>query len=76
MRISIETTDRGVGIAGVADLLAPELGWTQDDRAEQVQAWIDRVDAELAANDALDDRTADIERRRAIDGRGLLDTNA
>ncbi|MGB1681733.1 MAG: glycerol-3-phosphate dehydrogenase/oxidase [Acidimicrobiales bacterium] len=77
MRISIETTDRGVDIAErVADLLAPELGWNHDDRAEQVQAWIDRVDAELAANDALDDRTADIERRRAIDGRGLLDTNA
>ena len=74
MRISIETVDRGVDIAErVATLIAPELGWTDDTRADQIQAWIDRVDAELAANDATDDRTADIERRRAVDGRGLID---
>ncbi len=77
MRISIETVDRGVDIAErVAALIAPELGWDDETRAEQIQAWTDRVDAEMAANDAVDDRTADIERRRAVDGRGLIDADA
>ncbi|MEM9467127.1 MAG: glycerol-3-phosphate dehydrogenase C-terminal domain-containing protein, partial [Actinomycetota bacterium] len=77
MRISIETVDRGVDVAErVAALIAPDLGWTDETRADQIQAWIDRVDAELSANVALDDRTADIERRRAVDGRGLIDAEA
>ena len=74
MRISIETVDRGTEIAErVAALIAPELGWSADDIVDEVQAWNDRVDAELLANDALDDQTADTERRKAIDGRGLVE---
>ena len=74
MRISIETVDRGTEIAErVAVLIAPELGWSADDIVDEVQAWNDRVDAELLANEALDDRTADTERRKAIDGRGLVE---
>jgi glycerol-3-phosphate dehydrogenase len=74
MRISIETVDRGTEIAErVAALIAPELGWSADDIVDEVQAWNDRVDAELLANEAVDDRTADTERRKAIDGRGLVE---
>ena len=74
MRISIETVDRGTEIAErVAVLIAPELGWSADDIVDEVQAWNDRVDAELLANEAVDDRTADTERRKAIDGRGLVE---
>jgi glycerol-3-phosphate dehydrogenase len=74
MRISIETVDRGTEIAErVAALIAPELGWSADNTVDEVQAWNDRVDAELLANDALDDQTADTERRKAVDGRGLVE---
>jgi glycerol-3-phosphate dehydrogenase len=74
MRISIETVDRGTEIAErVAALIAPELGWSADDIVDEVQAWNDRVDAELLANEAVDDRTADTERRKAVDGRGLVE---
>ncbi|MEO0492784.1 MAG: glycerol-3-phosphate dehydrogenase C-terminal domain-containing protein, partial [Actinomycetota bacterium] len=77
MRISIETVDRGTEIAErVAALIAPELGWSDDAVADEIQAWNDRVDAELLANEALDDRTADTERRKAVDGRGLIDAEA
>ena len=77
MRISIETVDRGTAIAErVAELIAADLGWTDDDVADEIKAWNDRVDAELLANAALDDQTADIERRKAIDGRGLIDAEA
>ena len=66
--------DRGTEIAErVAALIAPELGWSADDIVDEVQAWNDRVDAELLANEAVDDRTADTERRKAIDGRGLVE---
>ena len=67
MRISIETVDRGTEIAErVAALIAPELGWSADDIVDEVQAWNDRVDAELA-NDALDDQPPIPSVRKAID---------
>ena len=74
MRISIETIDRGTEIADrVASLIAPELGWSDDDIAAEVQRWHDRVDAEVGANATPDDETAQSVRRTAVDGRGLVE---
>ena len=60
--------DRGAGAAS-----SPRNGLSADDIVDEVQAWNDRADAELLANEAVDDRTADTERRKAIDGRGLVE---
>ncbi len=74
MRISVETVDRGIAVsARVAEIVASALGWDSAKKVAEIQAWADRVEAEEAANDAADDRTADIARREAVDGRGLID---
>jgi len=77
LRISIEAEARGTMIAdGAADLMARELGWDDDRKAEEIAAWHRRVKAERAANDAPDDASADALRRRAVDARGLVDIEA
>jgi glycerol-3-phosphate dehydrogenase len=74
LRISIETEARGTMVAdAAADLMAAELGWDDDHKAEEIAAWKHRVRAEREANDAPDDASADAVRRRAVDARGLID---
>lgn len=75
LRISIESDARGTRVAdAVADLMAAELGWDDQRRADEVMQWQRRVEAERAANDAPDDAAAAAIRGAAVDARGLLDT--
>jgi glycerol-3-phosphate dehydrogenase len=65
-RISIETTDRGVGCAEeVADLIAAPLGWDAERRRTEVTTYLARVDAELQSQRQPDDPSADSARREA-----------
>ena len=74
MRISIENEGRGTRVAeAAAELMGAELGWSPDRVDAEVTTWYQRVEAERRANAAPDDPTADAERRRAADTRGLLD---
>ena len=74
MRISIENEARGTRVAeAAAELMGAELGWTPERVEAEVATWYQRVEAERRANAAPDDPTADAERRRAADTRGLLD---
>ncbi|MEO9324883.1 glycerol-3-phosphate dehydrogenase/oxidase [Nocardioides sp. C4-1] len=68
MRISIETFDRGVGAAEeVADLVAPVLGWSEEQRGIEVDHYRKRVEAELQSQQMPDDATADAARMGAAD---------
>jgi glycerol-3-phosphate dehydrogenase len=67
-RISIETWDRGVGVAReVADLLAPELGWSTEQTEREVEYYRKRVEAERVSQAQEDDHEADATRRGAPD---------
>jgi glycerol-3-phosphate dehydrogenase len=69
-RISIETWDRGVEAAEpVARLVAPVLGWSDDDVAREVEHYLVRVAAERESQDMPDDQTADAARLGAPDVR-------
>ncbi|MFE3545413.1 glycerol-3-phosphate dehydrogenase [Nocardia sp. NPDC059177] len=58
-RISIEVPDRGLAAApDVARLVAPLLGWSVETTDAEINRYYDRVHAELAANEADDDATA------------------
>lgn len=71
-RISIETPSRGADSArAVAELVAPELGWTADQVEAEVQAYHDRVDAELESQKELVDSEANAERLSAPDVRRI-----
>lgn len=74
-RISIETADRGTEVAAeVAHLVAPELGWSEEDTAREVSHYLARVEAERDSQTRPDDRTADAARMGAPDVRlGGLD---
>ncbi|GAB2686677.1 glycerol-3-phosphate dehydrogenase/oxidase [Nocardia thraciensis] len=62
-RISIEVPDRGLtAAAAVADLVAPHLGWDEPTKAAELARYRDRVQAELAANEATDDEAANTAR--------------
>ncbi|WP_225728477.1 MULTISPECIES: glycerol-3-phosphate dehydrogenase/oxidase [unclassified Nocardia] len=66
-RISIEVADRGLTAAPViAELIAPHLGWDAADVEREVTRYRDRVQAELAANEAADDVTANQARLVAV----------
>lgn len=59
-RISIEAWDRGVSAAPVvAELIASELGWTPQQREEEVQRYLERVQAEIASQRERTDEGAD-----------------
>ena len=59
-RISIEAWDRGVGAAPVAaGLMAPLLGWTEQECAAEVEHYLARVAAERESQEQPDDATAD-----------------
>lgn len=74
LRISIEEEQRGnLAASYAAELMARELGWSEQRADAEVNAWYERVEAERAANAAPDDSSADSLRRRAPDARGLSD---
>lgn len=59
-RISFESADRGVTAAGaVADIVGGVMGWSRQQRTDQVQHYLDRVHAELASQNMSDDVSAD-----------------
>ena len=67
-RISIETWDRGVGAAEpAARLMAPVLGWSEDETTHQVATYLRRVAAERASQEQPDDAAADASRLDAPD---------
>jgi glycerol-3-phosphate dehydrogenase len=67
-RISIETFDRGVDVAGeVADLMGGVLGWTTEQRDNEVDHYLKRVEAERESQTMPDDETADAARMGAED---------
>jgi glycerol-3-phosphate dehydrogenase len=75
-RASIDTTDRGVVAAEeVADLIAPLLGWDDETKGQEVQAYKDRVLAERESQRQPDDASADAVRLNAPEFRRLLKIN-
>ncbi|ALU21276.1 glycerol-3-phosphate dehydrogenase [Corynebacterium pseudotuberculosis] len=56
LRVGMEYADRGVGaVDGVARRIAPYLGWDETRVEEEISGFVDRVNAELAAEKALTD---------------------
>ncbi|MGP3940240.1 MULTISPECIES: glycerol-3-phosphate dehydrogenase/oxidase [Streptomyces] len=67
-RISIETFDRGTRCAReAAELMAPVLGWGQDQTDREVEHYEKRVEAERESQRQPDDLTADAARLGAPD---------
>ncbi|BBX10915.1 hypothetical protein MAIC_57180 [Mycolicibacterium aichiense] len=67
-RISIETFDRGTeSCSEVADLMAPVLGWSDEQKAREVAHYLARVAAERESQSMPDDETADGARLGAAD---------
>ncbi|MEP9381100.1 glycerol-3-phosphate dehydrogenase/oxidase [Nocardioides sp. KR10-350] len=67
-RISIETFDRGTEAAEeAASLMAPVLGWSENQRCLEVDHYLKRVDAEIQSQRMPDDQTADAARLGAAD---------
>jgi glycerol-3-phosphate dehydrogenase len=67
-RISIETWDRGIGVAReVAELLAPELGWSKDQTEREIEYYEKRVEAERISQEQEGDQEADATRRGVPD---------
>jgi glycerol-3-phosphate dehydrogenase len=65
-RISIETFDRGLGaVEEVAKLVAPVLGWSDDQVEREVEHYRKRVEAERESQKMPDDETADSARMGA-----------
>jgi glycerol-3-phosphate dehydrogenase len=65
-RISIETWDRGFGVAEeAAELLAPVLGWEKDQIEREVEYYQKRVEAERDSQEQDGDQDADASRRGA-----------
>ncbi|MCW2946959.1 MAG: dependent oxidoreductase [Actinoallomurus sp.] len=67
-RISIETWDRGLGVAReVAELLAPELGWSKEQTEREIEYYEKRIEAERISQTQEGDQEADATRRGAPD---------
>jgi glycerol-3-phosphate dehydrogenase len=65
-RISIETWDRGVSAAlPTASLMAPVLGWSDEQLRKEIEHYLARVEAERASQQQPDDETADSARMGA-----------
>ena len=65
-RISIETWDRGVSAASpAAALMAPVLGWSDEQQGKEIEHYLARVEAERASQQQPDDETADSARMGA-----------
>ena len=68
LRVSIETFDRGVGAAEpTARLVAPVLGWTEEQIKREVEHYEAQVTAERESQEQPDDLTADAARIGAAD---------
>lgn len=66
-RISIEVPDRGrIAATHIATLIAPHQGWDPATTARELTDYLDRVQAELAANAADDDISANAARLRTV----------
>ncbi len=69
-RVSIETWDRGLSASkAIVPIVAPVLGWTEDDIARELSHYEARVQAELQSQTQADDHTADAARLGAPDVR-------
>ncbi|MEE8602500.1 glycerol-3-phosphate dehydrogenase/oxidase [Euzebya tangerina] len=69
-RISIETFDRGVAAANqIAPIVGEVLGWSEEDRAREIDHYTKRVEAERESQTQADDLTADAARLGAPDVR-------
>lgn len=67
-RISIESWDRGVEAAPiVATLMGDALGWSEEQRAREIEHYLARITAERDAQSQPDDLTADAARLGAPD---------
>ncbi|MCO1657385.1 glycerol-3-phosphate dehydrogenase/oxidase [Pseudonocardia humida] len=65
-RVSIETFDRGLGaVDEVARLVAPVLGWSDEQIEREVEHYRKRVEAERESQKMPDDETADTARMGA-----------
>src|SRR4051794_9800024 len=65
-RLNYEQADKGVGaLEGIADLVAPVLGWDAHKRNQEIEAYRGRAEAEDAAAQELDDAEAVKVRLRA-----------
>jgi glycerol-3-phosphate dehydrogenase len=65
-RISIETFDRGLGaMEEAAQLVAPVLGWSDDQVTREIEHYRKRVEAERESQKMPDDETADSARMGA-----------
>ena len=72
-RISVDTSHRGRDSAqAVAELIAPELGWTPDDVEREVQQYRRRVEQELASHRVEDEERAQAVRLEAPEARTLV----
>jgi len=72
-RISIETTHRGIQSAQrVAELIAPVLGWSEEQKWQEVDGYIARVEAERKSQTEPSDESADQVRLEAPEIRDLL----
>jgi glycerol-3-phosphate dehydrogenase len=70
-RVSVQTPHRGIGSAeGVAELVAPVLGWDAATVRREVAHYRARVEAERESQRMPDDHTADAARLGAPDVRG------
>lgn len=68
-RISIETVHRGTASAkAVADLMAGELGWTDEQLSEEIDHYLRRVEAERQSQLQATDQEADEARVSAPEG--------
>ena len=73
MRISIEYPHRGVDCAReVAEIVAPILGWSQDQIDTEVDTYIARVEAEVRSQTQPDDESADALRAAAPEARAEI----
>lgn len=72
-RLSIESPDRALGAAApAAQLMAAELGWSDERAATEVARYAARVEAERASQAAASDEAADALRLAAPDSRAGL----
>jgi len=73
MRISIEYPHRGVDCAReVAEIVAPILGWSQNDIDTEVDTYVARVEAEVRSQTQPDDAAADALRAAAPEARAEI----
>ncbi|HIW61764.1 MAG TPA: glycerol-3-phosphate dehydrogenase/oxidase [Candidatus Stackebrandtia excrementipullorum] len=75
-RISVETAHRGENsVEHVVNLMAAELGWSDEDREREISHYLARVAAERDSQRQPDDATADAARLGAEDVRGMSLSN-